>query len=362
MRREHRDAGAARASAAAMRARSRADRRRLLGEQRARGASSTGTTACVSALTLYGERTLSSSAIHAGCADRVAQPHAGHADLRQRAHDDEVGKLEHARQERRVGERVVRLVDDDERPARRARMRSMSRAANSVPVGLFGIREPDERGPVARDRGQHRVDVEREVRAQRHADEAQVREVRVACGTSRTTDPAPARRRPGLATAAVMICRISSEPLPSTSAASSGSASARRSAAFDLVAAAVGIAVDARVGHRGGDLRARLAGQPVRVLHRVELDHARRLGDRVGASARGSWGGWSPSRARHRVGGRRRDAGRASRSSDGASCRRMYRSTPPAREIAEVGGGRLALGRRERRLDRGDRIESERWR
>ena len=35
-------------------------------------------------------------------------------DLRQRAHDDEIGEFEHARQERGVGEGVVRLVDGND--------------------------------------------------------------------------------------------------------------------------------------------------------------------------------------------------------------------------------------------------------
>ena len=50
------------------RARSRADRGGLLREQSPLHRSSTGTTACVSALTLYGGRTLSISSIQAGCA------------------------------------------------------------------------------------------------------------------------------------------------------------------------------------------------------------------------------------------------------------------------------------------------------
>ena len=85
-----------------------------------------------------------------GRRDRVAQAQPRHPDLRDGPHHDEVRKLGEARQEARVRERVVRLVDDDQ-PGCRAQDGLDVRGGEQVARRIVGIGEKD-RAPAARAR------------------------------------------------------------------------------------------------------------------------------------------------------------------------------------------------------------------
>ncbi len=86
---------------------------------------------------------------------------------------------------------------------------------------------------------------------------------------------------PGRASATVISWINSSEPLPSISPSESGMPNARDSALLDPVGGDVGIAIDGDLRERGTEPAPHRIRQRERVLHRVELDHAFRGGDRV---------------------------------------------------------------------------------
>ena len=90
-----------RASAAASRARSARIVAACSAEPAGVRRAARGAAACVNALTLYGGRILSSSRDPLGRGDRIAQTHAGHADLGHRAQHQQIREFGDARQEAR---------------------------------------------------------------------------------------------------------------------------------------------------------------------------------------------------------------------------------------------------------------------
>ena len=134
-------------------------------------ASSTGATACVNALRLYGWRTLSSSAVHSGAATAYPSRRPAMPIFETVRSTSRFGNSATRGRKLASAIRVVRLVDHDE--PRRGAQDLFDRGRREQIAGrVVGIGEKDERGPLARDRRLHGVDVEREGGGQRHADEA----------------------------------------------------------------------------------------------------------------------------------------------------------------------------------------------
>ena len=156
------------------------------------------------------------------------------------------------------------------------------RLVEQVPGGIVGIGDEDRRGlmlPRSRPaRARRRAESPRASPRRRSAPRRASR----SCRNITNEGSTPARPRPGArrrarapGSARRSRCRAGS-PCPA------GTSKASRSRAFSLGRRRVGVAVDRRPLDDPGDARAERLGQRVRVLHRVELHHARAVRDVVG--------------------------------------------------------------------------------
>ena len=220
-----------------------------------------GAAACVSAFTLYGGRTLSISRDPR----RMRRPHSRGAvppaRSSRRCADDEVRRT----RARAAGTSRRRTRSRPRRrrraPAPRRGCARSPRGANRLPVGLFGYASQTSAGRSRSIAVEHRVDVEREIGAQRDADVAR-RSAYSAFSRYMTNDGSGARTQ---APGAAIDGREHLDQLVRAVAeherrAPSGSGERLRKRRLDRVAGAVRIAVDRHVGDARARARSRSAG------------------------------------------------------------------------------------------------------
>ena len=210
---------------------------------------------------------------------RVAEADAREPKLRHGPHHHQVRKLAQPVHERAPGEHVVRLVDHHETRRRLDDARDLL-FGKEVSGRVVRIGDEDQRRARIAHRRKEALEVEREIGCQgntgvAHADEGRVQAVHDERGLGREQRRPGARQR--LRDDLDDLVRPVADQEPAFARDLEDLAQAR----LQFGRGGIGIPVDRQRRDEPCDLLAQRFGQPIRILHRVELDHSGRGRHRI---------------------------------------------------------------------------------
>ena len=215
-----------------------------------------------------------------GRGDGITEPHAGEPQLRHGAHHHQVREFGETPHEGPAGEHVIRLVEHDE--AGRGLDDPRDRVLGDQVAGrIVRVSDEGQRRTVGRNRVQEAAGIELEIAFQRHADVVHpgVQRVHLVHRERRFgREHHRAGPRERLREDRDDLVGAVADEQPGLGRDLERVAQPR----LQLGRLGIRIAVDCERGDRAADLLAQRLGQAVRVLHRVELDHARRGRHMVG--------------------------------------------------------------------------------
>ncbi|MNS18871.1 hypothetical protein D3C72_505770 [compost metagenome] len=212
-------------------------------------------------------------------AGQVAETQAGQADLGHRAHDDHVGGVQHLRHPGAVGERLVGLVQHHQ-PGGGGDDGLHVFVRPQAAGGVVGHGQEHHLGLMFADGGQHGRQIQGQILGQRHADKAGVVKARRHVEINERRP----RRQHHVARVATGLDDDVDEFIRAVAKQHVGRVGHAEPGLHRLLQGGQvggGIAVQRRVAHGAGDVVAHCLGQFIRAFHRVQLDAAIRVGDRV---------------------------------------------------------------------------------